>query len=179
MNEETRRWGDAETQATAGDARDLSASEDQSRPVAASARRRVLRWLVLFCRFGLVALWLFAAGAKIYTATDFKTNVANLVGERWAWDTTILIILCELLAALLLLLPRAVRAGALRSALLLLSFAAFALFYVYVMEGEPLECGCFGGLIASQLGVTTALRNLALLVPVAVVYFGHRRTRLP
>ena len=143
-----------------------------------SPRLRVFRWFVLVCRFALVALWLFAAGAKIYTAADFRSNVANIVGVRWAWDATFIIIFFELLAALLLLLPRAVRAGALLSALLLLGFAAFALFYVYVMKGEPLECGCFGGLIASQLGVTTALRNLALLVPVAVVYFGHGRGRL-
>jgi hypothetical protein len=63
------------------------------------------------------------------------------------------------------------------AALLLTGFAAYALYYVYVMHGEPLECGCFGGLIASQLGVSTALRNLALLVPAALVFFGHRRAR--
>jgi hypothetical protein len=45
------------------------------------------------------------------------------------------------------------------------------------LHGEPLECGCFGGIIASQLGVKTALRNLALLLPVLVVLFGYRRTR--
>jgi hypothetical protein len=42
------------------------------------------------------------------------------------------------------------------------------------LHGEPLECGCFGGIIASQLGVKTALRNLVLLVPVLVVFFGYR-----
>jgi hypothetical protein len=64
------------------------------------------------------------------------------------------------------------------AALLLLTFAGYALFYVYVQHGEPLECGCFGGIIASQLGVSTALRNLALLVPALLVLFGHRRERL-
>jgi uncharacterized membrane protein len=141
--------------------------------------RRARRILVAVCRFGLAAMWLLAAGAKIYTAADFRSNLVNLVGERWAWDATFIVIFFELLAALLLLLPRAVRAGAGLSALLLLGFAAFALFYVYVLGGEPLECGCFGGLIASQLGLTTALRNLALLVPAAVVFFGHCRGRLP
>jgi hypothetical protein len=59
--------------------------------------------------------------------------------------------------------------------LLLLTFAGYALYYVYVLKGEPLECGCFGGIIASQLGVTTALRNLALIIPAVVVWFGYRR----
>ncbi|MCA1629701.1 MAG: hypothetical protein LC774_05025 [Acidobacteria bacterium] len=104
-------------------------------------RRSWLRWLVLFCRFGLAAMWLFAAGAN------------------------------------LLVLPRTALAGALASAALLVGFAAFALFYVYVLKGEPLECGCFGGIIASQLGVKTALRNLALLVPALIVLFGHGRAR--
>ncbi|HWW77408.1 MAG TPA: hypothetical protein VNZ44_18545, partial [Pyrinomonadaceae bacterium] len=55
--------------------------------------------------------------------------------------------------------------------------AAYALYYVYVLHGEPLECGCFGRLIASQLGVATALRNLALLVPCALVFFARRPAR--
>jgi len=42
------------------------------------------------------------------------------------------------------------------------------------LHGEPLECGCFGGIIASQLGVKTALRNLGLLIPVVIVFFGAR-----
>ena len=139
--------------------------------------RTWLRWLVMLCRVALVALWLFAAGAKIYTVTDFRANVASIIGTRWAWDTTLLVIALELLAAVLLTLPRTVRAGALASAALLVGFAAFALFYVYVLKGEALECGCFGGIIASQLGVKTALRNLALLVPALVILVGHGRAR--
>ena len=55
------------------------------------------------------------------------------------------------------------------------TFAGFALFYVYALKGEPLECGCFGGIIASQLGVSTALRNLALIIPAIIVWFGYSR----
>jgi hypothetical protein len=62
--------------------------------------------------------------------------------------------------------------GGVWAAILLLGFAGYALYYVYVMHGEPLECGCFGGIIASQLGVSTALRNLALLIPALLVIFG-------
>jgi len=44
------------------------------------------------------------------------------------------------------------------------------------LKGEPLECGCFGGIIASQLGVSTALRNLCLLIPAFIVWFGYRKS---
>jgi uncharacterized membrane protein YphA (DoxX/SURF4 family) len=142
------------------------------------AQRHWFKFLVLLCRFGLAAMFLFAVGAKLYTLRDFVGNMANLVGTRWAWPVTGIVIAAELLAALLLITPRTVRVGGALAMLLLLTFAGYALFYVYVQHGEPLECGCFGGIIASQLGVSTALRNLALLVPTLLVLFGHRRERL-
>jgi hypothetical protein len=124
-------------------------------------------------RFGLAALFLFAAGAKLSTISDFAANMANLVGDRWTWPASIAIVAVETIAALLLVWPHTVRAGAALAAILLAGFAGYALYYVYVLHGEPLECGCFGRLIASQLGVTTALRNLALLIPATLVIFGH------
>jgi len=93
------------------------------------------------------------------------------------WPLTIGVIVVEVITAVLLLLPRTVRAGALLAAALLLGFAAYALFYVYVLHGEPLECGCFGRIIGSQLGVKTTLRNLVLLLPALLVFFGYRRRR--
>ncbi|HEX8070378.1 MAG TPA: MauE/DoxX family redox-associated membrane protein [Pyrinomonadaceae bacterium] len=141
--------------------------------------RAALKWFTLLSRFGLAAMFLFAAGAKLYTARDFVANVANLVGTGWAWPVTVAVIAAELFAAVLLVVPRTVRWGAALAALLLVGFAGYALYYVYVQHGEPLECGCFGGIIASQLGVSTALRNLALLLPALLVLFGHRRWRLP
>jgi len=66
--------------------------------------------------------------------------------------------------------------GALAPAAFLTFLASYALYYVYALHAEPLECGCFGGIIASQLGVSTALRNLCLLLPAFIVWFGYRRT---
>ena len=153
--------------------------------VVASPRRRVarsiLKWLVHISRFGLAALFLFTAGAKLVIAKAFATNVAELLSasgfnyERWMWPVTIAVIVAEVITAILLLLPRTVRVGALCAAAILIGFAGYALYYVYVLNGEPLECGCFGGILASQLGVSTALRNLALLIPVLLVFFGYRR----
>ena len=136
-------------------------------------------------RFGLAALFLFTAGAKLWILTEFAGKVAELLSsahvnyERWQWPVTIAVIVFEIFAAIVLLIPRTVRLGAIWSAVLLIAFSAFALYYVYVLHGEALECGCFGGIIASELGVKTALRNLALLVPVVIVFFGASKKRQP
>ena len=141
----------------------------------------VLRVIVQICRFGLAALFLFTAGAKIAIAKAFAANVGELLtssgfnAPRWMWPVTVIVIVTEIITAALLLISSKVRIGALLAGLLLVGFAGFALYYVYVLHGEALECGCFGGIIASQLGVATALRNLALLVPVLIVFFGYPR----
>ncbi len=154
--------------------------------VTASPRRRVaasVTWLVRLSRFGLAALFLFTAGAKLAIARTFAANVAELLSAsglnhaRWTWPATISVITGEVITAILLLLPRTVRIGALFAAALLVGFAGYALYYVYGLHGEPLECGCFGGIIGSQLGVKTALRNLALLLPAALVIAGYRRSQ--
>jgi hypothetical protein len=146
--------------------------------------RRIFRVVVHLCRFGLVALFLFTAGAKLWILKIFAANVAELLSashinyERWQWPATIAVIGAEIITAVLLIIPRTIRIGAICSALLLIGFSAFALYYVYVLHGEPLECGCFGNIIGSQLGVKTALRNLGLLIPVVIVFFGARQNRL-
>jgi uncharacterized membrane protein YphA (DoxX/SURF4 family) len=145
-------------------------------------QRTILKILVHASRFGLAALWLFAAGAKIYmrnspTESFFK-NMGSLVGESWATPVAIAVICAEIVAAILLLWPRTARIGGMWSAAMLLGFAGYALYYRYGLgNAEGLECGCFGGIIGSQLGVTTALRNLALLIPAALVIFGLPRLR--
>jgi hypothetical protein len=147
--------------------------------------RKILRAIIYLSRFGLAALFLFTAGAKLWILKTFAGNVAELLSsaainyERWKWPATIAVIAAEIIAAIWLIVPRTVRLGAVLAALMLVGFSAFALYYVYLLHGEPLECGCFGGIIGSQLGVKTALRNLVLLVPAVIVFFGARRTRQP
>lgn len=138
---------------------------------------KLLRVLVEISRFGLAALFLFAAVAKLFTLPDFVANVSNLVPQSLAWPVSLIVVALELAAAVLLIWPRTVRVGGVLAAALLLGFAAYALYYTQVLNGEPLECGCFGGIIASQLGVKTALRNLGLLVPALLVVFAYARTR--
>ena len=132
-------------------------------------------------RYGLAGLFLVTAGAKLAVAKTFATNVGELLSasglnfQRWMWPAALAVISVELVIALLLLLSRTIRLGAILAGLVLIGFAGYALYYVYVLHGEPLECGCFGGIIASQLGVKTAIRNLALLVPVGILIFGWPR----
>lgn len=149
-----------------------------------SPRRRVtvsvMKWLGQISRFGLATLFLFTAGAKLVIVKAFAVNMSELLAasgfndKKWMWPATIAVIVVEVLTAILLLLPRTVRIGAVCAAVLLMGFAGYALYYVYVLNGEPLECGCFGGIIASQLGVQTALRNLLLLIPVIFVILPVR-----
>lgn len=146
------------------------------------SKATVIKWVVRICRFGLVLLFLFTAGAKLAIVNAFVKNMGELLSssgfdyQRWSWPATIAVIAAEIVTAILLLVPRTVRLGALCAGVLLIGFASYALYYVYGLHGEPLECGCFGGIIASQLGVKTALRNLALLGPVLIVFFGYRKT---
>lgn len=145
-------------------------------------RRLITIWVYL-CRFGLAALFLFTAAAKLWILSKFAGNVAELLSsanfnyQRWQWPVTIAVIAAEIVAAVLLIIPWTIRLGAVVSALLLIGFSVFALYYVYGLHGEPLECGCFGNIIGSQLGLKTALRNLGLLVPVVIVFFGQNRLR--
>ena len=147
--------------------------------------RKILHVAVVISRFGLAALFLFTAGAKLWIIKSFAANVGELVSasgfpqSRWTWPATIGVIVAEIITAICLLLPRTVRLGALLAAAMLIGFSAFALYYRYGLGySEGLECGCFGGIIASQLGVTTALRNRALLVPALIVLFGYRNASI-
>lgn len=149
-------------------------------------RQKLFRIIVQICRFALAGLFLFTAGAKLWIVNVFAGNAGELLNAlgfsqaRWMWPATIAVIAAEVITAILLLLPRTARMGALCAAAMLIGFSGVALYYRYGLgNAEGLECGCFGGIIASQLGVTTALRNLALLVPTAIVFFGYRRRKKP
>ena len=160
---ETRRHGDAENEISSGKKPHFTPSP---RPRVSAS---IFKWLA------------HTASAKLAILKKFSGNVAELLSsahvnyEHWQWPATFAVIAAEIIAAILLLIPRTVRLGAIWSAILLIGFSAFALYYVYVLHGEALECGCFGGIIASELGVKTALRNLALLIPALIVFFGYSR----
>ncbi len=165
----------------------MSTHPRESSPSLVRTRRySLMKWLVHICRFALAALFLFTAGAKLSILRTFAANVGELLtatglrADLLMWPATIAVIGIEIITAVLLIWPRTVRIGAALAAALLIGFSAFALYYRYGLGyAEGLECGCFGGIIASQLGVTTALRNLAFLVPALIVFFAWRRRVSP
>src|ERR1041384_3550942 len=89
---------------------------------SASPRRHIpvslLRWLSRLSRFGLAALFLFTASAKLWILRDFVSKVAELLSsmgwnyQRWQWPATVGVIAAEVLIAALLIVPRTVRIGA-------------------------------------------------------------------
>src|SRR5260370_35606729 len=82
---------------------------------AVNKKMSLLKWLMHISRFGLVALFLFTAGAKLATAKAFAKNVSELLSasgfnyERWMWPTTLAVITAEIITAVLLLVSRTVR----------------------------------------------------------------------
>ncbi len=136
--------------------------------------------MVELCRVGLAGLFLFAVAAKLYYINDatnsFLINMPALVGASLAKPVAFGVIFAEAITGIALLIPRTVKIGACLAVTLLIVFAVYALYYRYGLGNvEGLECGCFGGIIASQLGFSTALRNLILLIPAFVVFLGYKR----
>lgn len=161
--------------------RAISSSIASSDVTVGSRRSAFVKWLIRISRFGLAALFLFTAGAKLAILKSFVVNVGELLtatgfnATTFRWPAAVGVIAIEIVTAILLIWPRTVRLGGALAALLLIGFSAFALYYRYGLgNAEGLECGCFGGIIASQLGVTTALRNLLLLLPALLVFFARR-----
>ena len=82
------------------------------------AARRIFQVVVQVCRFGLAALFLFTAGAKLWILKEFAGKVAELLSsmhmnyERWQWPATAAVIGTEIVIAGLLIIPRTVRIGA-------------------------------------------------------------------
>ena len=71
-----------------------------------------MKWIKRVCRFGLVALFLFTAFAKLAIIQTFVKNMGELLSssgfdyQRWSWPATIVVIVAEIVTAVLLILPR-------------------------------------------------------------------------
>ena len=138
-------------------------------------RERVLLYIAFISRFSLVVIFLFAAAAALSDPFEFVPNMSSLVGGRWAVHASIAVVLAELVAVVLLMAHRTVRAGGWWAACLLVSFTVYPLYYLHVLGGGPLKCRCFGGIIVSDSGVVIVVRNLLLLAPAAVVIFYNEQ----
>src|SRR5688572_2046450 len=99
-------------------AADPRVTPSPSHPVSSSRRSVFFRWVVRISRFVLVALFLFTAIAKLAIIRGFVDNVGQLLSasgfnyERWSWPATIAIILIEIVIAVMLIVRRTIRLGA-------------------------------------------------------------------
>ena len=64
-----------------------------------------MKWIKRVCRFGLVALFLFTAIAKLAIIQTFVKNMGELLSssgidyQRWSWPATIVVIVAEIVTA--------------------------------------------------------------------------------
>src|SRR5258706_3703799 len=125
-------------------------------------RHKIFRIILLISRFGIAALFLVTAIAKLSIVKAFATNVGDLLAAsgvppaRWIWPVTVLVIAAEIVTAILLVLRPTVRAGGLLAAGMLIGFSTVAHYYGYVFHGDPLQCGCFWRIIGRQVRFSTA-----------------------
>ena len=70
-------------------------------------RTTLLKWFVRVSRFGLAALFLFTAIAKLAIIHTFVKNMGELLSssgfnyQRWSWPATIAVIVAEFITAIL------------------------------------------------------------------------------
>ena len=102
---------------------------------------RIAIWLA---RWLVAGVLLYASVLKLGASERFTITVAKfgMLPEAWAGVFALALPWVEMLAGLLLLIPRTARAGAFFAAALLLVFIA-ALAWAW-SQGYTIDCGCFG-----------------------------------
>ena len=141
---------------------------------------RIFFTMVSVSRFLLAAVFLYAAAMALWNPYEFVPNISSLVARgQGAIVASIAIILFEIIAAVLLIIPRTARVGGWWATILLFTFTVYPLYYLHVFGGGALECSCFGGIIASERGASTAVRNVILLIlsTTVGVFYNSRRLR--
>ncbi len=137
-----------------------------------------MRHLHLATRLLLAALFLAAGLVKAGASEGFAITIAQFTILPPATVTAFAIILpwFEILAAILLLVPRTVRWGAILTATLLVTFTA-ALGWA-LSQGLIVDCGCFGETAPSrERMVTTLVRDVVLLAAALILAVYPRPPR--
>jgi uncharacterized membrane protein YphA (DoxX/SURF4 family) len=120
-------------------------------------------WIVRACQLLLGLLFAVAALAKLGDLGSFATQVHNYRIVPVATENLLALTLpwIELVAALGLILNVRARAGA---AVVTAMLAVFTVGVVVAMSrGLNFECGCFGTLDATRVGLGKVAQNLAML----------------
>jgi methylamine dehydrogenase accessory protein MauD len=124
--------------------------------------------LVFLCRLILAAVFALAACAKLARRAETESTIAAFGAPAALRRPLAFTLPLVELAVAAALLPAAGAPFAGVAALLLL--LVFSFFVARVLaRGEQVDCNCFGSLGPSRISRWTLIRNLALLVPAAVV----------
>lgn len=140
-------------------------------------REKLFSIAVQVSRFFLIALFIGDVGAKASKPYWFVSDISSFVGGHWAIHAAVIMLLAEITAIVLLLVPRTIRAAGLWTIIMLVVFAAYGFYYVYALRGGAPNCQCFGGIVANLLGISTMWRSLVLFIPAAICAKSSRRDR--
>ena len=126
----------------------------------------------LFVRLGLGCVFLYGSLPKIRQPYDFLSSVYNyeLVGPKLGMLVAMVLPWAELLVGVCLV------GGIFVSGVLLVSIAMGAMFSFAVASalyrGLNISCGCFNASSAEQIGYTTLIRALVIMVISTVAYLS-------
>jgi len=135
-------------------------------------RKRFMPGFALVVRLGLGCMFLYSSLPKIRQPYDFLSNVYNfeLVGPKLGLLTAMTLPWVELLVGICLI------GGIFVSGALLVSIAMGAMFSFVIASalyrGLNISCGCFSASSVEQIGDTTLIRALVIMLISAVAYLS-------
>ena len=121
------------------------------------------KYFLLACRIVLGIVFIFAAITKAYEPDGFAQSIANYKLIPFSMVNFLAIILpwIELSAGLLLIFGVSVKENSvILSALLFVFIIAIA---ISLVRGLDIDCGCFGTVDGTKVGVQKILENVGLL----------------
>ena len=135
-------------------------------------RKRFMPGFALVVRLGLGCMFLYSSLPKIRQPYDFLSNVYNfeLVGPKLGLLTAMTLPWVELLVGICLI------GGIFVSGALLVSIGMGAMFSFVIASalyrGLNISCGCFSASSVEQIGYTTLIRALVIMLISAVAYLS-------
>jgi uncharacterized membrane protein YphA (DoxX/SURF4 family) len=136
---------------------------------------RLMPWLGLAVRLLASGIWLVAGVAKLLDVTAFEQQISayKMLPDGLVTTAAYGIPLLEIVLGVYLLVGALVRPAAIASCCLMLLFIvaqgqAWA-------RGLSVDCGCFGSLHKETVGLGSVLRDVAFLVPSAILVWRPAR----
>ena len=140
-------------------------------------RKKFMPGFALVVRLGLGCMFLYSSLPKIRQPYDFLSNVYNfeLVGPKLGLLTAMTLPWVELLVGICLI------GGIFVSGALLVSIGMGAMFSFVIgsalYRGLNISCGCFSASSIEQIGYTTLIRALVIMLLSMAAYIGTKTQR--